>query len=329
MIVNTDFVEALKKDSYKWYVEEYEKVPEIFSKIAETASSSNAYEKETVATGGGRLDEKPYGGEYTQISVTEAWTPIIRMREFGNLLPIEGSTMEDIEKKAGKMVKKWVTEWAESARQTKEFMVADMLSYGGYTSGHDATFDNSDPGGAWTDSSGDFVYDGNPFFSLSGNERTAKNNDTYYNAFSTKTLNPSGVEDMYELIAETNAYKENGEKVVIMPDLLVVGTPTQEFTARRIIESEQVAGSDHNDKNVIKNIVTVVRNPFLTSAFKTAGAFVLGKAKKGIKIYSRIEPAFDFFEDKKSNVFYGRIRLRCGAGVTNWRYWASNKVPTS
>lgn len=329
MIVNADFIEGLKADTYKWYVEKYEEEPEIFSRIAEQDTTTLAYVKETVASGGGRLDRKPYGGDYNQISVTEAWTPLIRVVEFGNILPIEGATLEDIEKKVGNILKKWVQEWGTSARQTKEYLVADLLSYGGYAAGHHATFDNTDPGGAWSDSSGDYIYDGKPYFNLSTNDRTAKNLDTYHNLESGLTLNGAGIEDLYELISETNAFKDNGEKMVIMPNILVVGTPTQEFQARRILESAQRAGTDHNDKNVIQNLLDVVRNPFLSAAFKTAGAWVMGKKGFGVKIYSRIEPEFDFWEDKDSNTFKTRIRLRCGAGVTNWRGWAANDIPTS
>ena len=280
------------------------------------------------------MDEKLPGQEYAQQSITEAWTPLIRVREYGDLLPIEGSTMEDIQNKVGDVLKKWVKEWGLSARQTKEYFIADILSYGGYAAGYDKVFDNSDPTGAWTDASGDGIYDGTTatpmaFFNLTGNPRTASNGDTYFNLRSGLALNYAGIVNLYELIAETNAFKENGEKIYIMPDCMVVGTPTSEFTAKRILTSEKIAGTAMNDRNVIQNLLKVIRNPFLTAAVKTANAYVIGKAKAGIKIYSRIEPEFEFFEEKKSNIFYARIRLRCGAGVTNWRYWAANDLPTS
>lgn len=334
MIYNNDFIEALKADNYKWFIEKYEEHDPIFSRIAEEASTTFAYVQETSATGGGRLDEKLPGHGYVLQNITEAWTPIIRVKEFGNIIPIEGSTMEDIKGKAGDVLKKWVQEWGTAARQEQEYQVADLFSYGGLTAGRHATFDNSDPQGAWSDPSGDGVYDGTaaspmPFFNLSGNERTAKNGDTYFNMRSTLTLNGAGIENLYELIAETNSFKDNGQKCVIFPDLLMVGTPTQEFAARRILESTQTAGNANNDKNVIKNLLNIVRNPFLSAEFKAAGAFVVGKAKSGVKIYSRIKPEFEFWDDKDDNTFKTRIRLRMGSGVTNWRFWAANLIPTS
>lgn len=334
MIYNNDFIEGLKADSYKWFIEKYEEHSPIFPQIAEEDTTDKAYVQETSVTGGGRLDEKLTGQEYVLQNITEAWTPIIRIREHGNRIKIEGSTMEDIKGKAGDLLRKWVEEWGTSARQQQEFMVADLFSYGGLTAGHHDTFDNSDPMGAWSDPSGDGVYDGTaaspkPFFNLSGNERTAKNGDTYFNMRSTLTLNGAGIENLYELIAETNSFKENGEKCVIFPDLLLVGTPTQEFSARRILESTQVAGSAMNDTNVIKNLLKIVRNPFLSSEFKAAGAFVVGTAKKGVKIYSRIKPAFEFYDNKDDNTFRARIRVRNGSGVTNWKFWAANGIPTS
>jgi len=330
MIVNADMIEALKAEGYKWFIESYEKEPEIFSKIADVQPTELGYVKETVATGGGRLQKKPYGGEYKYGSLKEAWTPIIKIDEFGELLGIEGATMEDIQHKAENILRKKMPIYAEQARYTKEYELADIFSYGALTSGHHDTFDQSADDGSWTDPSGDFCYDGKPVFVLSTNARTAKDGSTYYNLTSGKALNHQGISDLCALISDTNAYNESGEKVVIMPDTLIVATYSNLLTARRVLESEKVSGSNYNDKNVIKDMLKPIWNPFLSDDVKNAAnAFIVGKAKKGIRFYTRVEPEFDFFEDKKSNIFYIRVRVRFGAGVVNWRYWAANDLPTS
>ena len=41
------------------------------------------------------------------------------------------------------------------------------------------------------------------------------------------------------------------------------------------------------------------------------------------------EPEFDYFEDKKSNTFYGRIRMRIGANVINNKFTVGSNYPTS
>jgi hypothetical protein len=334
MNIGADFIEGLKKESYGYYFEKYQKGEEYFSKIADEMTTDAAYEKGTVLTGPGVLDRKPYGKDYTVIGLAEAFTWYCGMKEFGNLLPIEGSTLEDIKRRAGDLLKTWASEWGTAAKNTNEQMVADVFNYGGYTAGHALTFDQSLSGGVLTDPSGAGVYTGTaasvkPFITLVGNEWTDPNGSTYYNGLS---LTPSATnfKTAWQLIRRTNAKTESGAVAVVIPDLLLCANSTDELLWKTILESELEAGTTNNDKNVIKGLVSnIVANPFLTDAFATAQAWALMQAKKSVCLYHRIEPEITFFEDQKSNTFYGRIRMRKGVTVKNVKYTVGSRVPTA
>lgn len=333
MNYNSDFIEGLKKDGYEYYFEAYDQLPTTYDRIAETKQSTAAYEKGTVLSGPGTLDEKTYGGDYETVGLTETWTWVIKNREFGNLLPIEGSTVEDIKERAGDIVKEWAGEWGGASKRTKEVRIANLFNYGGYTAGHDATFDNSIAGGVVTDSSGDLIYDSKPFFNLSNNTRTAKNGSTYYNGLSL-TLTATNFETAWTLLKRTNAKTESGDEMALPLETLgmLVANTSQVLTAKKIFLSEQVAGGNLNDKNVLMKLVSedrIIEMPYFNDATVTAGAWAIGCLKKGIRFYDRVAPQFDFWEEKKSNTLYARIRMRCGAGVIQWRYWVGSNFPTS
>ena len=335
MNIHADFIEGCKKDAYEYYFEEYEKETTYFDKVAEEKSSDAAYESGTVLTGPGLLDEKPYGEDYLAIGLAEAFTWYCKMREYGNLLPIEGSTLEDVKRKAGDLIQKWSKMWAEAARNTKETVVFNLINYGGYIHPGHVVFDQSIAGGVLDDPSGDGVYTGTaaatlPFITLSGNEWTDPNGDTYYNGLSASNPSPDNFKTAWQLLTRTNAKTESGAVAVITPNVLLTANTTDALLWRQILESEKMAGTSLNDKNILQNLIaSIISCPWLNAAFAAAHAWAIMDAKKSIRIYHRIEPEFDFFEDKKSNTFYGRIRMRIGANVINVKQTVGANFPTS
>lgn len=333
MNIHADFIEGCKKDAYEWYFEEYEKEPTYFDRIAEEKSSDAAYEKGTVITGPGRLDKKPYGEEYRTIGLAEAYIWYIKIDEFGNLLPIEGSTLEDLKRRAGDLIREWSTNWAIAARNTKEYEVFDIFNYGAYDAGHHDTFDQDIAGGVLDTGYGDGCYTGtesSPMSWLTDSDDTwtDPNGDTYYNHAQSTNPSPENFKTMWELLTRTNAKTESGAVAVIVPDTLLTANTTDALLWRQILESDKMAGTNLNDKNVLQNLINnIVSCPFISDAAGTARAWALMKAKKSIRIYHRIEPEFDFFEDKKSNIFYGRIRMRIGAGVINVKHTVGANWP--
>ncbi|RLF26649.1 MAG: hypothetical protein DRN05_06755, partial [Thermoplasmata archaeon] len=200
-------------------------------------------------------------------------------------------------------------------------------------SGH-SIFNQTISGGVLDDPSGDGVYTGTassvkPFICLSGNEWTDPNGDTYYNGLSLDP-SPENFKTAYELLTRTNAKTESGAPAVIRPDVLVCANTKDALLWKQILESEKLAGTNLNDVNVLRNLINnIIANPFLNSAFASARAWAIMQSKKSIKIYHRVEPEFDFFEDKKSNTFYGRIRMRIGSNVVNVKYTVGSNFPTS
>jgi len=61
----------------------------------------------------------------------------------------------------------------------------------------------------------------------------------------------------------SNALNERGQRILIVPDTLVV-PPALMNTALAIINSQLVAGSANNDVNTLQGLFRVVANPYLS-----------------------------------------------------------------
>ena len=136
---------------------------------------------------------------------------------------------------------------------TKETFAANFFNKGGLTSG--ASIFNNTITGIVTDPSGDLVYDGKPFFNLTGNQRSAKAHaTTYYNGIAS-ALDSSNLQTLYTLMTSTNNRDEKGDIVNITPNILLIPKALS-FTAKSILESDRLisASSVSPDKNVTQNL---------------------------------------------------------------------------
>lgn len=201
----------------------------------------------------------------------------------------------------------------------------DIFNKGAFTAGH-STFDNSLPG-VITPAYGNFIYDGKPFFAASGNNHTAKNGNTYYNAVASLTLNGQNMQTLFKLIAVTNALNEAGLEVQLMPDtLLVQYGSTNYYVAKRLLESiADVDAVQAGVTNVWKGKLNLVGSRFLDDS----DAWYIGKAKGGLKSLNRMPMKIDYYEDQNVDSQIVRARARWGKAVTNFRYWASANLATS
>lgn len=319
----TDFTEGVKKDMYGYSLESYPTKPPVYETLFEQATSDSAYELHTNAIGMAQLTEKPEGNPIKFQTTTEGFTVAAKNHTYSAGLELTMEQVQDMNPaKIANMITAMAGTWTEKYFQTKETFYAKTFNYGGYTSG-DAHFNASVAG--YTDNSGNLVYDGKPFFNLSGNDRPLFPGATgsKYNAIALG-LNEANIQALYDLITITNAVDSRGDKVNIDVDTLLV-SPALKWTAMKLLETQKQVGSANNDINTVLNLLNLVEWRYLdTSTF-----WAIGKAKKGIKAYDRMPLTFDFWEDPITKGYKASAIARFGHEVNDFRYWGASNAPTS
>lgn len=321
----SSFIQAMVRDSFPYFIEKYDAIDPVFSQVYEVESTSGAYEQFTTAIGPGALTVVAEGQSIPRVSAQEGFTVICAVKKRAEEFPITNEAISD-NRKIANMLKAWAGGYGESVRNAQEQDHADVFNYGAYTSGH-TTFDNSIPA-VITPSYGNYLYDGKPLFAASGNNHTAKNGSTYYNAYSSKQLGSAGLQDVMKLLQITNAKNEAGLEVTLIPNtILVQAGSANYYIAKKLLESTGDSQEAHEGIiNVWRGSLRLIPWRFLT---KDADAWFVGIAKKGLKSLSRMAPKIDYYEHKNTDSQIVRIRVRWGKAPTNFRYWVGCNQSTS
>ena len=324
MAFRSQFTELMQRDMYAWFLESYDTFSPVYPQIFKVEQMAGGFDQGTSGIGLGKLSERSEGDQIVASNAMEGYTVVCKARDFSDSFYMTMEFVEDsTPEKIANVMKGFAATWGEGVVSTKEAFAAKFFKYGGYTAGRHDTFDNSITG-VVTDGSGDLIYDGKPFFALSGNNHPAKNGSTYYNSLGALSLTSANLQTAYTLMTATNNRNERGEIVSIKPDILLI-PPQLHFTAKTLLESELIVGAANNDKNAVQNLVQPVEWQYLSD---TDGWF-LGKKQKGLKFYERKSPVIDFYQDEKDKKYYATIDTRFGAVVDNWRYWVAANISTS
>ena len=307
-VKRSEFTEALKKDSYRWYFESYPEKPPVYQELFEVVPSDAAYEMFTSAVGLGELLEKPEGEDLQADRPMESYTIVCKNRTFGRLVRFSYETVQDV-KKVSNLLQTTIGKWASSVVETKEKQHAQIFNYGAYTAGN-SVFNNTITE-VITDSSGNLIYDGKAFFAT---DHPDKVGNTYSNYESADSLTPDNLKANHLIFTGTNNRNERGQIIEWAPDTLLI-PPALEFTAREILNTTALPYSQDNTLNVLNNIISPVVWPYLTDS---DGWFLL-KRKFGLMATSRQDVVLDTWEDETSKDLYASILMRMGFCVTNWR----------
>jgi hypothetical protein len=219
------------------------------------------------------------------------------------------------------MLKEEAKQWGREVRIAKETLGARIFNEGGNLLGV-WVFNGSYTGES--DGSGDMLYDSEPLFNLTGNTRTTKGGQTYYNsvaaAYSAGAILPSHFETLYNLMTATNNRDEMGRKENNKPDTVLSKPGADHFCLQRILTSENLAGGQLNDKNpyigLIKNIYDW---DYLDEA-----AIYIGKAQAPeIEFHERMAPEIRFFRHEDTAGYKASIRTRFGVWLKplSWARW--------
>ena len=314
-VTRQDTVKAMVDDAYSWAMESYDEEETVFDKLFDVESSEGAYEQYTTAIGPNRLSETDEAEQIDRTTATEGFTVYCANKKFAVELPIANEAIDD-NRKVDNFLKAWAGELGEAARTTKEEVHANVFNKGGFTAGH-AVFNNDIPGVLSTYTNPLLAYDGKPLFNVSGNERTAKSESTFFNGFLSLDLDATGLQTAVKRMSVTNAFNEAGRKISIVPNIILVQLHSDNWwTAKRIVESQAEVSAQHAGvANLYRNF-TVIGWPYLSDS----DAWFVLKAKKGLKSLSRMPLAIDYYEEKRVDSQVVRARIRFGAAPTNFRY---------
>ena len=323
-VTRSSFVKAMVKDAYSYLMEKYDVVDKVSNQIMDVQTSDASYEQYTSAIGPGAITTVVEGASIPSQSAQEGYTSYCANKKYATMLPLTNEAIDDNQKIAN-FLKTWAGKCGESFANKEETDNMRLFNNGGFLAG-DSIFDNS-IAGVITPTYGNLIYDGKPFFALTGNNHPAKNGATYYNSIASLTLSAQNLETIIKLIAVTNAFDEAGMEISIMPDtLLVQYGSTNYYKAKRILESiADVDATQAGITNVWKGSLNLVGSRFIT----TANAFYVGCAKKGIIALARKPLTIDYEEDFETDSQRVRLRMRRGRLVTNFRYWTAANLATS
>lgn len=323
MAFRSQFTELMTRDMYGYFLERYATHNPVYPLLFEVREMQGGYDKNTSGIGLGQLSERKEGSEIVASNLMEGFTVLCKARTFSDSFFMTMEFVEDsTPEKISNVISQFAGTWAQGVTATKETFAAKFFNRGGYTAGDDV-FNNTITG-VVDDPTGNLIYDGKPFFALSGNNHPAKDGSTYYNSLGALSLSDSNLKTAYNLITNTNNRNERGEIIALMPDVLVT-SPNLRFTAKALLESDRITGSANNDINSVQNLVSHVEWQYITGS----DDWYLGKAKSGIVFYERKQPVIDVYQNEIDKKYYVTIDTRFGATVENWRPWVGANLSTS
>lgn len=317
--MRNQFTAAMADDNYKYFWENYNLTAVQWESIFEVVKSSGAYEQFSSAIGLGELLEKPEGEDLRTDTPIESYTIVCKNAVFGRVVRFSFESIDDSRK--GNPMQNAVASWGNMVPITKEKYYAKFFTQGALTAGHDV-FNNTITG-VITDASGKFIYDGLPFFNGAHPDKVG---NTYSNYTASRSLSHDNLQTTYNTYTITNNRDERGEIIDLMPDTLLI-PPALTFTADAILNSILIPGSQDNDKNVLKSIIT----PMVWAYVADSGSdnWYIGKKKMGLMATDRMDVSMDVWQDEMSKDYFASILTRFGGCVTNFRYWYACNIAST
>jgi len=312
---------SMTRDSYKVALTEYDKEPIVSEQLYELRTDPEGMgTKKTDLLGLGRFtkhtvehqnyDVKNPKQGYTKWAKYDGFSIAL---EFSKLLVERNVKFDDMLKEISSTV-------GESYRVEKEYYGATPFNNGGDLSGNDI-FDGSTMDGVETDTSGDVMYDGEPFFNLSNNTRSSKQGGTYYNSVASLTLTRDNFQTIYVLFTNTNSKNENDFRMGLKPDTLLTDMGNDMFMAQRILQSTDLPNTALNDKNPTKG--SMLGMTHIAWGYLTDSAFYEGKRKHRDMWFCNAEPLeVNFWRNRNNGSYLWSGTFMIGVGVWDWRLWA-------
>lgn len=321
-----DFVDAIRQDMYKFERDGGKEVATMYNKVFKVVSGSEvkgAGNKATQRLSQTGLTRHAVEGQNIAFrSPIQGWTTYVKYHTFSDGLTFSPEAIEDTVKLAD-MLKDEAAQWGREVRIAKETIGSRVFNEGGNLLG-DWVFNGSHTGE--TQSSGDLPYDSKPMFNLTGNARTTKGGQTYYNSVAAAypaggaDITPSNFKTIYVLMTATNNRDEMGRVEMNKPDTVLTKPGSDFFAMQRILTSEKLAGGELNDKNPYQGLIKNIWD----WDYLTEDAFFVGKAASpNLQFHERMAPEIRFFRHEDTAGYKASIRTRFGVWLKPlfWRDW--------
>jgi len=212
---------------------------------------------------------------------------------------------------------------SKSAEPTLDNETAKIFLYGGYTSGHDV-FDNSTK--ALATGYTKFVYDGRPFYSLTGTAHPKKGHSTTYINSLANALTWDNAQTADILFRVTNAVQENGRPLDMGDELAVMVPGALGDKARVIFNTDRDPSTANNGINPLKGRYEIIENPYL-NLYPTQ--WYLQKKKCGLKMYVNKNPQIRFWVEESTRIIRCSCVITAAFGVTSVAFSEGNNLATS
>lgn len=323
--ITTDQVNLYIKDMYKvsreGYNEEQTKHNVIF-KVVEGATGAG--DKVTQLLGAGTLTRHTTEDQEISFkSPVEGWQYYVKYWTYSDGIALSKNAVEDTVK-LGNLIKELAATWGRQVRVCEEEMGALVFNKGGDLTG-EWIFNGSHAGN--TAPYGDMLYDNRPLFAVTANNHplkivagtTASGTGTLYNSVASATLSPANFETIYILHTATNNRDERNQVIQNTADTLLTCVGADEFTAKKLLNSEFLPGGSLNDINPYRGLVTPISWSYLSA---TSSPFYVGKrGADAFQFHKRQKPQIDFMQDFDTKGYKASIDIRIGVLLKDWRVW--------
>lgn len=311
--LTSDQIILFQKEMYPVMNEEYKSKATRFQEIYRLKTdAAGAGDKFTQILGADKFRQKSVQGQGFQFrSPVQGWTSLVAYQTFFDAVKFDKEEVEDNVKNGeiGSTLKNYAATWGEAYRVSKEEYAAAFFIQGGYTTG-DIIFNGS--WGGNTAANGNYLYDGKPFFNLTGNTRTTKDGSTYYNARTTTALNETNFGTLYDLMAVTNAKTEVGTPMENKPNMILTQEGADYRAAWKIIntsgERQSMPGATINDRNPWEGKLKVMD----WWALSGGAWYVLEAKAKEIQFDDRQKPVIEFYRNKETRAYMATVDSRFG-----------------
>jgi hypothetical protein len=334
MNVTQDFVKGGIKDLYGYSMErmEYAKTKEDWLDIWDEVTVEGDYWQETSVIGPKKLRKTGQNEGFTLSGASEGYTVYGSIFDYTDAIAMSYDAVRDV-KKVKNILRSCAEGWGEGAIVTRLDFYANWFNKGGYTAGYWA-FNGTPESGRVTDTSNVGCYDSASssaivaLFARTGDtyKHTSKvGASSYYNALASGVLTNTSIVNLVNLVEVTNAYDEQDVQIPIDVDTILYPKGQWE-TINRILESDQVAGGTLNDKQVIGR---KLKYRYEVAQFSDTDAIFVGVKKKGFKMLKRMDPVYDFFENKMARAYVATVEMRMGGMFQNFRFWGTDNLAQS
>lgn len=322
-------VELVNNDGYEAMFEAYDSVTPVYRRLGQVINPLDAGvelfgDKGTVFVGHERFKRREDGQQIEKSSTQKAytWRCAIHQYSRGMVLPSRLLRSNGAKSAVKAKIEAFARDRGETAILDKEDIIAGMFQQGTLTAGNVEYFDNSYPGEA--DPNRGFIYDGLPWFD---GAHTAVSGNTYSNIRTSHELTQTNLQTSLTDMQKTNAKNDRGDRVNIRANALLVPSGSMEYTARQIIQSAQVTGSNNNDINPIQNSLEVIPWSALDDA-ASASAWWLLALGRGVRIYDTGPPRL-WVMTRENGDLVVNAEYYFGACVDQWRYAHCNNKADS